>query len=108
MGWRALRGVRAVAPGHRRGSQVDVGRIRGDQQGRVLRGRDRDVLREAGPARARASSAVRAAAAVLPAGSRAASAAPPPPPPPPPPPAPPGRPAASSPRPLVAVGPPDP
>src|SRR5437879_8975627 len=48
--------------------------MRGDQQGRVLRRCDRVVLRETGPARARASRTVRAAAGVLPAGSRASNA----------------------------------
>src|SRR5207237_327965 len=50
-----------------------IGESWGDGQGRVLRRRDGGVLREAGPARARASGAVHAAAAVLPPGSSAAS-----------------------------------
>src|SRR5437879_9617760 len=48
--------------------------MRGDQQGRVLRRRDGVVLRETGPARARASRTVRAATGVLPAGSGASNA----------------------------------
>src|SRR5207302_1291925 len=70
VGSRAVRGVPAIAGGRRRRSGLRARRVRRDEPGGVLRGRDRDVLREAGPSRA-----VCAAQAVLRAGSRPAGAA---------------------------------